>query len=106
VTKAERAHMEAVQALGCIVCRTTHEGYVPAEIHHVLKNGRRMGHMFVLPLCWQHHRLGANTPSVVSRHPWRLEFQARYGTEEQLLAKVDELLSRSGHITPDVALQS
>jgi hypothetical protein len=34
-----------------------------------------------------------------------LEFEARYGTEAQLLAKVDEL-TRSGHIAPDIALQS
>jgi hypothetical protein len=98
--------MQAVQALGCIVCRLEGLGYVEAEIHHVLKNGRRMGHMFVLPLCALHHRIGYNHVEIVSRHPWKREFEARYGTEEQLLARVDEMLSRSGHITPDVALQS
>jgi hypothetical protein len=99
--------MEAVQALGCIACLVDGKGYyVAEEIHHVLSGGRRRGHKFVLPLCYVHHRSGTNNVYSVSRHPWKREFERRYGTEQKLLAVVDEMLSRSGHIAPDIALQS
>lgn len=93
ITKAEQQHMERVQALGCIVCRNSGLGVSPAEIHHVLKNGRRMGHMFVLPLCWMHHRSGENSVWV-SRHPHKREFERRYGTEKELLAQVERELEK------------
>lgn len=88
MTKAEQVHMSAVQALGCICCRQ--EGvYSPAELHHPLSGGRRMGHMHVIPLCATHHRAGIEG---VSRHPYRVAWEARYGTEAQLLQQVDEML--------------
>ena len=53
-TKAERDHMGAVAALGCVVCRNL--GFVdsPAEIHHVRTGqgmGQRASNYEVIPLC-------------------------------------------------------
>jgi hypothetical protein len=45
----------------------------------------------VLGLCALHHRGGANGDQYTSRHPWRKAFEARYGTELQLLDKTREL---------------
>lgn len=88
MTKAERAHLTAVQALGCICCRQ--QGiYSPAEIHHPLSGGRRMGHMHVLPLCFTHHRSGIES---LSRHPYKTVWEARWGTEAKLLKQVEALL--------------
>ena len=35
------------------------------------------------------------TPEFVSRHPWRREFEKRYGSEQDLLAQTLRLLSGS-----------
>jgi len=91
-TRAERAHMEAVQQLGCLACRI--EGrYRPAEIHHATDSGRRVGHYAVIPLCEWHHRavppadmrpseaLVMLGPSL-ARHPDA--FRRHYGTDEEL----------------------
>lgn len=91
-TKAEQKHMNYVQELGCIVCQLHHNKFSPACIHHVLDTGRRKGHMFVLPLCFNHHQGGHDNEICVSRHPYKDRFEARYGTEESLLKKVAEML--------------
>jgi hypothetical protein len=47
-----------------------------------------MGHLFTLPLCDPgHHQNGAQF-GIVSRHPWKAQFEARYGTEMDLLARL------------------
>jgi len=90
MNKSEKAFQDAVRALGCIVCRG--EGIdSPCEIHHLLRGGRRIGEHSVLGLCQIHHRGQINTAQAVSRHPWRREFERRYGTEADLL-KLTELL--------------
>lgn len=93
ITPVERRWMDRVQALGCICCAKDGRGKIDAEIHHVLKNGRRLGHMYVLPLCMMHHRGGVNNDAYVSRHPWKKEFERRYGTEAELLQEVDEKIA-------------
>lgn len=94
ITKPESEHMDRVQLLGCIACFI--DGvYSPAEIHHILESGRRKGHMYVLPLCVPHHRGnfdGSVDQRMVSRHPYKTRFEARYGTEAELLDKVNERL--------------
>lgn len=87
--------MDAVQSLGCIVCRRELYIHSPAEIHHTDGKTRPGAHMRVLPLCYRHHREGANSDSSVSRHPYRVEFEARYGTETELLDEVALLLEQN-----------
>lgn len=58
----------------------------------LLKSGRRMGHLFTLPLCQAHHRGHRNDDVCVSRHPYRTAFERRYGTEAALLERTRELL--------------
>ncbi len=48
--------------------------------------------MNTIPLCYRHHREGVNNDMYVSRHPYKTEFVKRYGTEEELLQKVKDLL--------------
>ena len=92
MTKAEKAHLSAVQELGCIACRVI--GYVdtPAEIHHVRHGqgaSQRADHFHVLPLCPIHHRNGNHG---VAFHAGKQTWQARFGTELDLLARVKSLL--------------
>jgi hypothetical protein len=86
--------MARVAALGCIVCRNLGLGATPAEVHHILKSGKRVNHQTVLPLCTLHHRGGVNNAEHVSRHPWRKEFESRYGTERELLAQTHRELDQ------------
>lgn len=85
--------MDAVAELGCVVCRVQDNVFTPAQVHHILRNGKRIDHMHVLPLCASHHNSGVNNQQYVSRHPWRVEFQKRYGSEMDLLAKVREMVT-------------
>lgn len=62
----------------------------PVTLHHC---GTHMGggrdHMRVIPLCWEHH-LGAEgiDGKKMSKRAW----EAKYGSEEGLLEKVETML--------------
>jgi hypothetical protein len=93
----DQQHMARVALVGCIVClKRLLLGYVPAEVHHILKSGRRISHRHTIGLCTPHHRGGMNTEEIVSRHPWKREFEKRYGTESELLELTREELDRVG----------
>lgn len=90
--KAERRWLEAITSFGCICCLLTGRGPTPAEVHHMLRNGRKRGHLFTIPLCYQHHRSGRNDKEIVSRDHNQRRFEARYGKEEWLLARTKEMV--------------
>jgi len=50
-TTAERRHMAAVAALGCVVCRREFGVYSPAAIHHTDGKTKPGAHMKSLGLC-------------------------------------------------------
>ena len=85
MTKAEQSWLDAICRLGCCVCIRTGRGETPAEPHHLLDGGRRLGHMWSIPLCPIHHRNGGLNSQWVARHPYRVEFVKRYGPELELL---------------------
>jgi hypothetical protein len=86
--------MDAICQLGCCACRVMGITGVPAEPHHLLSGGRRIGHLHTIPLCDLHHRSHVNDGVIVSRHPWRRAFEKAYGTEQQLLEQTRELVQR------------
>ena len=83
-TKAERDHMGAVAAMGCIVCRNLGFGASPAEVHHIGNGalGKKASNFETIPLCPGHHRNGGHGVAV---HAGRKTFEANYGTERELL---------------------
>lgn len=94
MTKAEKAHLSAVAAIGCICCWLDDNPGTPAELHHIragVGKGQRADSWSVLPLCAPHHR-GILHPQVPSIHLDRLNFIAQYGTEAELLERVKQLL--------------
>lgn len=93
MTKAESNWMDAIVRLGCIICLREGRGPTPAEPHHILSGGRRLGHLLTIPLCPTHHRSGLNNQQFVSRHNWRREFEARYGSEASLLSATQQLVA-------------
>ena len=84
--------MDSISTLGCIVCRVHYDCESPAEIRHIDGKTKAGAHMNTIPLCYRHHREGVNNDMYVSRHPYKTEFVKRYGTEEELLQKVKDLL--------------
>lgn len=84
-TAQERAWMDWIAAQGCICCRM--DGLPPraTAVHHILRGGLRLGHRFTLPLCDPGHHQGGQPLGLISRHPWKARFEARYGTEMELL---------------------
>lgn len=83
----ERQHLGKVAAIGCIICR------MPAEIHHVrtgMGMGQRNTNFNVIPLCHKHHRTGGHG---VALHAGKKTFEAKFGTEKELLEKVNEMIN-------------
>jgi hypothetical protein len=80
-----------LQDMGCICCLNTMGVKSDPDIHHILHAGKRIDDFHTIPLCPSHHRLGVNNEIVVSRHPWKKEFEKRYGTEMELLEQVRKL---------------
>ena len=90
---AERMHLGKVAALGCIACRQLGYEDTPAEIHHVRSGcgaGQRASNYRVLPLCHAHHRTGGHGQAI---HAGQAAFERKFGNEEDLLKKVEALLS-------------
>ena len=78
--------MAAIADLGCIVC--LEEGkYTPTAIHHIDGKTKPDAHLKTIPLCYYHHQGGEDCSAYTSRHPYKARFEARYGTEAELLEK-------------------
>ncbi|MFC4729488.1 Ref family recombination enhancement nuclease [Coralloluteibacterium thermophilus] len=106
MTAAERAHVGRVKAAGCICCQMRgfphdRDGHV-VEAHHLLRGGRRIGHMDTIGLCLWHHR-GRLVMEGLSHASHRdilgpslaegsVPFHAEFGSDEDLLAYQRRLL--------------
>lgn len=90
--KAEAQWLDDIVQLGCVICWTEGNPHTPAEAHHMLEHGRRMGHLFTIPLCFLHHRAGRNDRRIVSRGQSQTRFEERYGPEVDLLAATQRLV--------------
>lgn len=92
-TAEEQAWMDAAREFGCIVCWLQHGVRTPAVIHHIISGGRRMGHLFTIPLCEPGHHQQSPTPLKISRHPDKARFEESYGTETFLLETLRRLVA-------------
>lgn len=107
-TKEERAWMDAITRLGCICCLLDGVEPRPTTVHHILRGGVRMGHLYSLPACDPGHHQGGQPLGLISRHPYKARFEERYGTEAQLLELVKRLVGTTiaGSETMSVAAQT
>lgn len=64
------------------------------SIHHVDGRTKAGAHFKVLPLCAGHHQDGTGAPGLIAVHPWKARFQERYGTQQDLLREVEQLLEK------------
>ena len=96
MNKADRKRLSRVAGLDCIACRLQGTPGTPAEIHHPRAGtgmGKRAGHQVGIPLCPAHHR-GADHPRTPSIHLDKLRFIEQFGTEAELLDRVNQLLTQ------------
>jgi len=82
-----------------VVCRNESHGHVHAEIHHLRGHpwsgaGQRASDAHTIPLCPEHHRTGDGTDGRVGYHWSPAEFEARYGTQAELLEQVNRMIDR------------
>lgn len=104
-TKNEEKRFRALHELGCIACYLR-DVFADAEIHHLVDKGTRKhsgGHKATIPLCTWHHRgehpiaLSAKYMEEVlgpSMAKNKRAFIKEFGTERELLAKVDQMIAR------------
>ena len=84
MTKDEKHHMGRVAALGCIICGGL------AQVHHIKTHmGGGRDHFKTIPLCARHH---VGHGYSVSLHDGKKAFEAKFGTELELLEKVRKCL--------------
>lgn len=94
-TKHDREYMGKVAELGCIVCRNSEQGIVPAAVHHIRAGqglSTRASHYLTIPLCPDHHQHGGLGTAF---HAGRASFEMNHGSELQLLAQTIELLHKA-----------
>lgn len=84
-TKEEKAWLDAIGEIGCIVCKVHHDTFTPASPHHIGGKTKPGAHLNTIPLCGLHHQGGNDCAEYTSRHPYKARFEARYGTEAELI---------------------
>ena len=89
--KLERQRLKTIGEMPCYAC--FQEGKeVPSEVHHIRKHtgmGLRPSHFDTIPLCSGCHRT-----NKISVHLGKREFVKRYGTEQEILEKVNREIER------------
>ncbi len=98
-TKAEKHYWNQVAELGCIAC--LQDGYRNpiVSIHHCDGRTKPYAHLKVLGLCAGHHQRGANTncPTMLAIHGDKARFEAKYGTQAELMQKTADMLEKKGY---------
>ena len=85
-TKAEKERLAQIGSMPCYACFQDGRE-VDAEVHHIRKHtgmGLRPPHSDTIPLCYSHHRTGK-----ISVHLGKKEFEKKYGTEQEILKKIN-----------------
>lgn len=96
---------DALREIGCMACRQVLRLHVLPEVHHLVDKGYRKhsgGNQATIPLCAWHHRgeplMGFTCGDMrLMRGPSMFheskEFSRQFGSQRQLLAKVNELIT-------------
>ncbi len=87
-TKEESLWMAAIARLPCSVNNNNCSPGV--QVHHITKCGRRLGHLFTIPLCFNHHHNQSPLAYGNSVHKGTKSFEVKYGTQFEMLEKTKE----------------
>lgn len=98
---AEEAHfMDRMGQLPCIACLKDGWTNHAISLHHIDGRTKPGAHFLVIPLCGPHHQQDdSDIRRRISVHGRKATFQARYGTERELLTECMAMIeqSRDGH---------
>ena len=89
--KVERERLKTIGEMPCYACFIDGKEN-SSEVHHIRKHtgmGLRPSHFDTIPLCSGHHRT-----NKISVHLGKKEFERRYGTEQEILEKVNREIER------------
>ena len=89
-TKSEKLWHDKVASYGCIACRQDGIVNTWVSIHHTDGRTKPGCQRKVLALCGPHHQTGGTEAPAI--HPWKARFEAKYGTQAELLRKTREAL--------------
>ena len=93
VTAAEKLMWDRLAKLGCVACMKDGNFNPHVSIHHVEGRTKPGCHQLVLPLCAGHHQDGTGEDkTLIAVHPWKARFEARYGTQAELMDECAQLL--------------
>lgn len=100
----KRFHDMLATEIGCIASRL--DGFFDpvVSIHHIDGRTKPNAHWLVLPLSAGNHQDGTGAPGRIAVHPWKARFQARYGSQDDLLRQCIEILIERGCDVPEGAL--
>ena len=90
-TREEHCRMRDLPELGCICCALQHV-FRMAQVHHLVEGNKRLGHLYTLALCPEHHT-GEEGLGWLSVHKNKKAFEKRFGTQRELLELQNELLT-------------
>jgi hypothetical protein len=91
MTKDEQEFHNKIARLGCCACFKDGIINTYVSIHHIEGRTKKGAQMKVLALCADHHQTGGEEAPAI--HPWKARFEAKYGTQEDLLAETIRRLS-------------
>ena len=93
--KEEKAWMDKITALGCIVCYNDLNVYTEGSPHHIDGKTKPGAHLLTICLCGRHHQIPGE--GYVSRHgDGKARFEKEYGLESKLLEITKYALSVTG----------
>lgn len=92
-TKDEKAWLDAITQLGCIVCLKEFGIYSPGSPHHIEGSRKPGAHKITICLCWPHHQSDDSDPRYESVHGNKYRFEKRYGSQYELLEMTQELVA-------------
>lgn len=87
-TADEQRFMNAIASLGCLACAKDGITNPWISLHHIDGRTKPGAHFEVLGLCASHHQQDDSDPTRrLSVHGHKAQFEARYGTQYELLAE-------------------
>lgn len=96
-TADEARFMDAMASLGCLACAKDGITNPWVSLHHIDGRTKEGAHYKVLGLCAEHHQQDDTDPmGRISVHGSKKQFEARYGTQYELLAEAREKLAIAG----------
>lgn len=86
-TAAEQRFMSDIASLGCLACAKDGNTNPWISLHHIDGRTKPGAHMKVIGLCGPHHQQDDTDPmGRIAVHPNKARFEAKYGTQYELLA--------------------